>query len=175
MPRFCLFRPDDGYIAARFVQINGMSNYIVYLGSAGWSHAAWRGNFYPEDLPEDWQLSFYNTQFRCAYLPHEQWRDASDEEVSAWLRETIESFRFVLGGAAQSDAGEVEKAARFGERAVREAEADIYWLAGEPDLRELAKRMQKAAQSGVPLYVISRDAALAALGKARELMDVLGV
>ncbi len=159
----------------RFVQIDGMNNYSVYLGTVGWSHAAWRGNFYPEDLPEDWQLSFYNTQFRCAYLHHEQWVDAGDEEVSAWLRETLEGFRFVLGGAAQSNAGEVEKAARFGDRAVRKADADIYWLAGEPDLRDLAKRMQKAAQSGVPLYVISRDAALGPLTKARELMDVLGV
>ena len=152
-----------------------MGNYIVYLGAVGWTHAAWEGSFYPDDLPHDWQLSFYNTQFRCVYLPHGQWVNASDEEVSAWLREPQAGFRFVLGGTVQSNAGELEKAARFGNRAVREADADICWLEGEPDLRELARRMQAAARTGVPLYVISRDAALAALGKVRELMDVLGV
>jgi len=76
-----------------------MDNYIVYLGAVGWRQEAWRGGFYPEDLPEDWQLSFYNTQFRCVYLPAEYWRNASDEEVANWLQDTREGFRFVLGTA----------------------------------------------------------------------------
>ncbi|KAB2308177.1 hypothetical protein F8A87_10625 [Betaproteobacteria bacterium SCN2] len=152
-----------------------MSNYIVYLGAVGWTHAAWESCFYPDGLPADWQLSFYNTQFRCTYLPMAHWRNASDEEVAGWLQEPQQGFRFVLGGAGEWSADDVPKAARFGNRAVREADADICWLEGEPDLRELARRMQAAARTGVPLYVISRDAALAALGKVRELMDVLGV
>jgi uncharacterized protein YecE (DUF72 family) len=152
-----------------------MNNYIVYLGAVGWRHEAWRGDFYPEDLPEDWQLSFYNTQFRCVYLPAEYWRNASDEEVANWLQDTQEGFRFVLGTADGFAEDAARRAGRFGERGVLEDGADILWLEGEPDLRDLAQRMQKAAQGGSPLYVISRAATLAQLGKIRELMEVLGV
>jgi hypothetical protein len=152
-----------------------MSNYIVYSGSVGWAHGAWKGDFYPEDLPEDWQLSFYNTQFRCVYLPPAMWRDAADEEVANWLHETREGFRFVLGTAEGFHEDDAAKASRFGERGVPESQADIIWLEGEPDLRDLAQRMQKAAQSGAPLYLISREAALPQLGKIGSLMEVLGV
>ncbi len=152
-----------------------MDNYIVYLGAVGWRQEAWRGGFYPEDLPEDWQLSFYNTQFRCVYLPAEYWRNASDEEVANWLQDTREGFRFVLGTADGVAEDAARQAGRFGERGVLEDGADILWLEGEPDLRDLAQRMQKAAQGGSPLYVISRASTLARLGKIRELMEVLGV
>ncbi len=152
-----------------------MSNYIVYLGTVGWRQEAWQGGFYPEDLPEDWQLSFYNTQFRCVYLPADCWRNASDEEVASWLNDTQGGFRFVLGTANEFAEDAARQAGRFGERGVREDGADILWLEGEPDLRDLAQRMQKAAQGGSPLYVISRASTLARLGKIRELMEVLGV
>lgn len=152
-----------------------MSNYIVYVGAVDWRHEAWRGDFYPEDLPEDWQLSFYNTQFRCVYLPFGLWRNAADEEVAHWLYDTQAGFHFVLEASAALSADDLRKAARFGERGLLEDRVDIVRFEGEPDLRNLAQRMQKAAQTGVPLYVISVEAALPQLGKIAELMSVLGV
>lgn len=152
-----------------------MSDYLVYLGAVGWAHAAWQGDFYPDDLPEDWQLSFYNTQFRCVYLPPALWKNASDAEVAGWLDDTLERFRFVLGAPETFDGQDAARARRFGERGVPESRLDIVWLEGETDLRELARRMQKAAQGGAPLYVISRDGALAQLRQAGQLMEVLGV
>jgi uncharacterized protein YecE (DUF72 family) len=150
-------------------------SYIVYQGSQGWGHEGWAGDFYPVDLPADWQLPFYNTQFRCVYLPYALWRNAGDEDVACWLHETRNEFRFVLQAPACPDARDLASAARFGERGMPEAGADIVWVNGEPDLRKLAQRMQAAAQSGVPLYVISQDASLPQLRKITELMDVLGV
>lgn len=152
-----------------------MSEYTVYLGAVGWGHGAWQGDFYPEDMPEDWQLSFYNTQFRCVYLPFEQWRNAADEEVSGWLHDTREGFRFVLGAGLGLDDDDRRKAARFDGRGVLEEEANIVWIEGEADLRDLARRMQAAAQGGIPLYLISREAALKPLQRIGELMLVLGV
>ncbi len=152
-----------------------MSDYLVYLGAVGWAHAAWQGDFYPDDLPEDWQLPFYNTQFRCVYLPHVLWKNATDEEVAGWLYDTQERFRFVLEAPEALDERDAHKAARFGERGVLESRADLVRFSGEPDLRDLAQRMQKAAQTGVPLYVISQEAALPQLRKIADLMGVLGV
>ena len=152
-----------------------MSNYVIYLGAVGWEHEAWRGDLYPEDLPEDWRLSFYNTQFRCVYLPYEMWRKATDDEVASWLYETREGFRFVLEAPEGLNEDDALRARRFGERGVLEGQIDIIWLKGEPDLRNLAQRMQKASQSGVPLYVVLQEAALIHFRKINSLMEVLGV
>jgi uncharacterized protein YecE (DUF72 family) len=152
-----------------------MSDYIVYVGAVGWRHEAWQGDFYPEEMPEDWQLSFYNTQFRCVYLPFDLWRNATDEAVAHWLYDTQAGFRFVLEAPAAPSEDDLRKAARFGERGLLEDRVDIVRFEGEPDLRNLAQRMQKAAQTGVPLYVVSQEAALPQLRKIAELMGVLGV
>lgn len=152
-----------------------MNCHSVYAGAVGWAHASWRGDFYAEDLPEDWQLSFYNTQFRCVYLPHAQWKNATDAEVVRWLDDTLERFRFVLGAPETFDGQDAAKARRFGERGLAESQLNIVWIEGEADLRDLAQRMQKAAQGGSPLFLISRDAALGQLRQVGELMEVLGV
>lgn len=119
-------------------------------------------------------MSFYNTQFRCVYLPYPQWRDAPDEEVAGWLRDTREGFRFVLQMPENPDTETARLAGRFGESGVSEQQVDILWLEGKLDLRDLAQRMRKAAQGGSPLFLISRAAALGQLRQAGELMDILG-
>lgn len=154
---------------------NEMTNYSVYQGAVGWAHAQWNGDFYPEDLPEAWQLSFYNTQCRCVYLPYAFWRNATDEAVSSWLQDTREGFRFVLQVPENIDEEARRLAGRFGARAVLEGQIDLLWLEGTPDLRDLAQRMQKAAQSGVPLFLIVRNGASGTLRQVGELMEILGV
>ena len=152
-----------------------MVNYSVYLGALGWSHAQWHGDFYPDNLPGDWQLAFYNTQFRCVFLPYSYWREVADAEISCWLQETREEFRFVLELPPEPDEKTMYMVERFGERGVLERQIDIEWLEGEPDLRGLAKRVQMAASGSPPLFLISRDASLAQLRQVGELMEVLGV
>jgi len=152
-----------------------MANFSVYLGAVGWKHAQWENDLYPGDLPEDWQLAFYNSQFRCVYLPCSMWQEASDAEVSSWLQETREGFRFVLQMPKKPDGETLRRAKRFGERGVPEGQVDIEWLEGVADLRGLAKRLQKAANEGAPLFLISRDGMLAQLRQVSELMEVLKV
>ena len=33
------------------------------LGARGWRHAHWENDFYPDDLPPDWQLAYYANEF----------------------------------------------------------------------------------------------------------------
>lgn len=152
-----------------------MSNYIVYSGAVGWEHEAWQGDFYPEDLPADWQLSFYNTRFRCVFLPFGLWREATNDEIARWLNDTQEGFRFVLEIPQDMTEADALRAGRFGARGVPENTVALVRFEGEPDLRQLAQRMKKAAQTGMPLYVISQESSLPQLGKISELMGVLGV
>ena len=151
-----------------------MADYSVYSGMVGWNNPTLKG-IYPEDLPPGWKLPFYNTQFRCVYLPLESWREASDQQVRDWLIDTQEGFRFVLGGHLSEDAALLSKAARFGEKGVLEREAQIDWLDGKVDMRGLAARMQAASARGQPLFVIARDISPAELGQVNELIGILGL
>lgn len=52
-------------------------DYRILIGAAGWQHPEWANDaFYPDDLPEDWYLSFYANEFPIALLPDKQWDDA---------------------------------------------------------------------------------------------------
>jgi uncharacterized protein YecE (DUF72 family) len=152
-----------------------MGKYTVYSGAVGWEHSSWLGDFYPEDLPDEWQLSFYNTQFRCVYLPYELWSNASGEDIDRWLNETQEGFRFVL--QVLGEKGEISEpnARRFGVRGILDDQADVLWLEGKLNLRDLAQRIQTALNSGIPVHLISRDGDLAQLKQVSELMALLCV
>jgi uncharacterized protein YecE (DUF72 family) len=77
--------------------------YRCHVGSAGWNHADWVGIFYPEDLPPEWELTFYNNVFSCVYLDYEDWSGRSNAELSAWVDDTHDRFRFVLGLDTRAD------------------------------------------------------------------------
>lgn len=67
-----------------------------FVGACGWEHAAWRGMFYPEDLPPDWRLSYYGNEFGAVLVPAEYWAGVSGRELAQWSEDTDDSFRFVL-------------------------------------------------------------------------------
>ena len=50
-----------------------MHDYRILVGAAGWQHAAWHDDFYPEGLPDEWTLGFYGNEFKVILLPAEAW------------------------------------------------------------------------------------------------------
>ena len=50
-----------------------MHDYRLLVGAAGWQHARWQGEFYPDGLPAEWRLGFYGNEFRVVLLPAAQW------------------------------------------------------------------------------------------------------
>lgn len=152
-----------------------MRNFNVYTGTIGWEHANWNGGFYPDDLPEDWRLSFYNTQFRCVYLPYPVWYQASDAVVANWLRETQEDFHFVLGLPEKQSEDWTRQAFRFGHRGKLEEGLEVVWIDPLTSLRELAGRIKQSSETGHILYLIAKNDGLAQLRQIGELIEVLGV
>lgn len=65
----------------------------ILIGARGWDDA---GEFYPDNLPEDWRLSFYANNLRAVLVPAETWKRADAAQARAWLEDTYEEFRFVL-------------------------------------------------------------------------------
>lgn len=63
--------------------------------SRGWWDLADANQFYPEDLPDDWRLSYFANCFRAALLPAEIWTQAAPAAVTQWHDDVPGGFRFV--------------------------------------------------------------------------------
>jgi hypothetical protein len=145
----------------------------VLLGTIGWLHPSWRGVFYPDDLPDDWQLAYYNTQFRSVFLPHADWSMATDAQLAQWVQDSHPGFRFVLeSGPSPAAAGRA--AAILGERLGMIAQREdprLLWFDAGTDLKALA---QEIGQRDKPIYLFSLDADLSGLQRVDTLVELLG-
>ena len=153
-------------------------DYSIYVGAADWRHAHWRNAFYPEELPEEWMLSFYNSQFRCTYLPFLQWENNLASVAKSWLADTQPNFRFILEPPDLMNEHTVHFLEAMGNRALLDrvdlASSQILWFPPEPDLRLLGREIQLAIDQGRTLYLLNREAHLPALEKVRSLVEVMG-
>ena len=148
------------------------SSALVLVGAMNWNRPDWRGSFYPEDLPDDWMLSYYNTQFQAVYLPAVIWQATSDAIWAQWLGDTQDGFCFVL---EPGDAGAVPPVSpRVLLATPAWTAAHVWWLDQAPDLRALAQRIAQQATTGEPLFVFSRRGDLMQLERANNLKQVMG-
>jgi len=65
----------------------------IRVGACGWDHIDWPGAFYPDDLPEDWRLSYYANEFSSILVPEDVWQ-ANDADFEQWVEDVPDDFRF---------------------------------------------------------------------------------
>ncbi len=58
-----------------------------------WQHPAWSGPFYPEDMPQEWQLDFYSTQFPLVMVSQHHWQQWNTQQIEG-IAETLEDEEF---------------------------------------------------------------------------------
>lgn len=69
----------------------------LLLGTAGWTRPAWAGDYYPADLPADWQLDYYANDCDCVLLAPDDWRSLDADAFAEQLEDLPKTFRcFVL-------------------------------------------------------------------------------
>ncbi|MHB1085919.1 MAG: hypothetical protein ACYCZA_13905 [Thiobacillus sp.] len=147
-------------------------NSVIFVGAVNWEHAAWHGVFYPDDLPDDWLLSYYNTQFQAVYLPAAAWQDVPESTWTQWLNDTQDGFCFVLESAG---AVAIKPASERVMLATPAWAVDhVWWLDEARDLRALAQRITRQAAMGEPLFVFSRSADIGLMQQANNLLQVMG-
>lgn len=148
------------------------NNQLVRVGGVHWANPAWRGVFYPDDLPEDWLLSYYNTQFQTVFLPASVWQGVSDSTWAQWLYDTQEEFCFVLGYSGANAIKPPSERMLLANPAWEKEH--IWWVDEAPDMRALAQRITQQATAGEPLFVFSRSGDLALLQQVNSLKQVMG-
>jgi len=68
----------------------------ITVAARGWSYPAWNDSFYPDDLPEDWQLAYYSNEFRAVMVPAAEFANVDPLEVERWVEDVVEGFEFYL-------------------------------------------------------------------------------
>jgi len=68
----------------------------IIVSARGWSHSSWQGTFYPDDLPEDWRLSYYSNEFSAAVVPAAEWVSLDIVDIERWSEDVSEEFLFYL-------------------------------------------------------------------------------
>lgn len=65
-------------------------------GTSGWQYPDWKGDFYPDDVPQRLFLEYYTTRFPATELNASFYRLPSAEMIEGWLERTPKDFRFCV-------------------------------------------------------------------------------
>ena len=66
------------------------------VGTSGWSFKAWKGGFYPKDLPDSGMLIYYATQLRTVEVNNTFYRMPKEKVLLEWAESVPEGFRFAV-------------------------------------------------------------------------------
>ena len=69
---------------------------IVHVGTSGYNYEAWRGSFYPEDLPSRGMLAYYAERFDSVEINYSFYRKPTPKILEGWAAQVPERFRFAL-------------------------------------------------------------------------------
>jgi uncharacterized protein YecE (DUF72 family) len=73
-----------------------MSN--IYIGTSGFSYPHWRGNFYPQDLPQSEWFLYYTKYFDTVEINTTFYRQIKKETFINWRKIAGDNFVFALKG-----------------------------------------------------------------------------
>lgn len=68
----------------------------VWVGTSGYSYPAWKGTFYPEDLPAKQMLSYYGSKLPAVEINNTFYRMPRESVLETWAESVPDGFRFAL-------------------------------------------------------------------------------
>jgi uncharacterized protein YecE (DUF72 family) len=68
----------------------------LLVGTSGYSYKEWKGNFYPDKLPDREMLSFYGQKFKTVEINHSFYRMPTENSLVQWAKSVPEGFKFAL-------------------------------------------------------------------------------
>lgn len=143
----------------------------VALGADGWDRPEWSDTFYPSDMPEEWRLAYYNTQFDCVFLAASVWRQADAATFAAWAADTHEHFLFLLEDARPDD---LPAALAGRARGIGRDDSGLLWFDRRTSLKTLAAQMTPP-DGEAPPYLVSADGEMGQIERVRTLLELMGL
>ncbi len=68
----------------------------LFVGTSGYSHAEWKGSFYPERFSQKKMLEFYAQRFSTVEVNYTFRQLPTQKVIETWAEQVPHSFRFVL-------------------------------------------------------------------------------
>jgi uncharacterized protein YecE (DUF72 family) len=68
----------------------------IVAGTSGFAYKEWKGNFYPEDLPDKRMLEYYVSQLPTVEINNTFYRMPNANAIARWIEVLPEGFRLVL-------------------------------------------------------------------------------
>jgi len=91
----------------------------IYIGACGWQYPQWNDSYYPEGLPQEWQLAFYGNEYPVVLIPAAYWAQGR-AAVDSWLEETESRPQFIcewsFAAESQGQDAALELIGMLGER-----------------------------------------------------------
>lgn len=146
--------------------------------ASDWRHPDWVGGFYPEDMPVEWWLTYYNTQFSAVWLPRAAWLSAPLDEVRQWLADTHAEFRFLLEAVPAEDPRARSRLDLLAPKLDMVCATDdprLLWFEAKTELAGLADSVRSRAAAGQAPVLVSRDGDLDGIERVRTLISLLGL
>lgn len=155
-----------------------MSSAKCWLGGLDWRQPGWSMSLYPDDMPEEWRLAYYNSRFSCVWLARDVWSQTDLATLDLWRSDTQERFRFLLeSGPEPLTAYEQEIVNRLADRLGmhgRPDHPDVLWFDASVNLRTLGAVLRERGTSRATTYLVSRDGNIEMLEQVSILIDILG-
>jgi len=73
----------------------------VLTGTSGFSYKAWKGSFYPEDLPDSEMLRFYSSRLPAVEINNTFYRMPRAALLQSWAEQVPDGFAFALKATQQ--------------------------------------------------------------------------
>jgi uncharacterized protein YecE (DUF72 family) len=67
-----------------------------FVGTSGYSHKEWKGNFYPAKISPKEMLPYYAERFTTVEMNNTFYRMPTEEVMSGWAQQVPENFRFII-------------------------------------------------------------------------------
>lgn len=71
----------------------------IHVGTCGWHYDHWRGPFYPDRIPAEEMLSFYQKHFRTAEINNSFYRLPQKKTLQIWKETVPAGFLFAMKGS----------------------------------------------------------------------------
>src|SRR5262245_58064587 len=68
----------------------------LHVGTSGYSYKEWKGNFYPEDLPDKEMLSYYSRCLPAVEINNTFYRLPQASMIENWKEQVPSTFRFSI-------------------------------------------------------------------------------
>ncbi len=118
----------------------------LQIGIHGWQRADLVGQFYPEDLPSDWQLDYYSNAFRVVLVPQLEWITWDEDDLETIMEAVEVPFYFYFAVEDYLTAENLSQLTRVVGVLKSQACGVVVWS---------AKPVEKTEIVGLPVTLIS--------------------